>query len=1196
MGSGASSDRGSKIKDEDESDNIDEVLQPVNAADSLESQQLITSAMYESPEQESPVKNETLVAKPEIEIVQQISLSESASINNSVIEGSHSPSGKTTDVKRNPIDYVETKVEEFPDDETDSNSMSILFQFIPYYGQGDPANDSTVRATLRNLPIEDIDLRDENGNTLLLMACQYRSEDLVRIMLNKGADPNALNASGACCLHFACYRDSSSKTIVKALIQNGASPEVKEATYGCTPLHYSASAGDLDICKLLISNGAVPSTLDYYNYSCVDYAREAGHTSVAKILQDIILKSSYAPKGLFAPPPRRNDWSSQIDPESGSKYYMNEVTGETLWEDDYLARYQQPQSQSTIPEKAEEKVGEFGDDDALLSRTVRLQLEKFLSEHDPAKIPNIDGMLQRYKGKEKKLLRDLCRKYNVPEEKEVAAFSATFSELSGKGVFGESDGMKQSDSKTDTFRPSETKFSGENGLSPLKLSTQPLQHSASMRLGAKSTPKAGAGLGLSDTMTSVSSAGVSVSDKELEMLRTQLVEVKHKYEAQVAEEQKRSQALISEKEGQLALLQAQLDSLSRDKGSTEREKAEVQARLAQLQVERERAMKAQSEELAELAASFNEAKLELASTTSLLSLERDKLRSLEGSLATVTAGDAERVEAERRAAAQRASEQQERDRVHAEQLAALQEQISRQRQENSDARAAWERMVEESQRQQDDYRKKKETEIEALHSSMATHKAAMARELSEVTQKAEAADRKAQSIEEQLVQQKEDNHRLQTEIDEARPLIALNAQLYRDLAREQAARKRLHNEMEDLKGKIRVYVRIRPFSKSELERGGEEAVVKDGKMSVLVKGASGPDSRKVFDFDSTFGGLEGNTQEDVFKDTKHLMMSVVDGYNVCIFAYGQTGSGKTYTMMGSADIANCVQPNGTFDANAGIMPRAVSELFRLLGERTAQMTYTIEVQMYQLYRDALEDLLAGGLSAKKKKKKAGDDDDGPSALKIVLAEHSPTGLVQVDGAESIPATSAAEVMGIVSVGSSRRTTACTQMNAESSRSHLIVVLVLKMVHRRTESQVLGKLTLVDLAGSERVDKSGAVGDVLKEAQSINKSLSALGGVIASLTTGASHVPYRDHALTMLMSDSIGGNAKTLMFVNCSPADYNTAESMSSLGFAQRCKDVTNTVSGGPQGAQQGQINALKKELAKLKKGDKAKAPKLEGLR
>lgn len=128
-----------------------------------------------------------------------------------------------------------------------------------------------------------------------------------------------------------------------------------------------------------------------------------------------------------------------------------------------------------------------------------------------------------------------------------------------------------------------------------------------------------------------------------------------------------------------------------------------------------------------------------------------------------------------------------------------------------------------------------------------------------------------------------------------------------------------------------------------------------------------------------------------------------------------------------------------------------------------------------------------------------------------------------------------------------------------------------------------------------MDKSGAAGDVLKEAQSINKSLSALGDVIASLTSGSKHVPYRNHPLTMLMSDSLGGNAKTLVFVNASPADYNVSETTSSLGFASRCKDITNAVStGGSSGVQAAQMSALKKELAKLKKGGNggksAKAP------
>lgn len=158
----------------------------------------------------------------------------------------------------------------------------------------------------------------------------------------------------------------------------------------------------------------------------------------------------------------------------------------------------------------------------------------------------------------------------------------------------------------------------------------------------------------------------------------------------------------------------------------------------------------------------------------------------------------------------------------------------------------------------------------------------------------------------------------------------------------------------------------------------------------MVKGIGGPDGKKFYDFDQVFGGTEGNTQADVFKDTKHLMMSVIDGYNVCIFAYGQTGAGKSYTMIGAADIGTCMSENGEFDEHAGITPRAVSEIFRLLNERTAQVEFAVEVQMFQLYRDSIEDLL------KEKKKKKKDEEDKPDPpLKITLAEHSPTGLVYV---------------------------------------------------------------------------------------------------------------------------------------------------------------------------------------------------------
>ena len=255
------------------------------------------------------------------------------------------------------------------------------------------------------------------------------------------------------------------------------------------------------------------------------------------------------------------------------------------------------------------------------------------------------------------------------------------------------------------------------------------------------------------------------------------------------------------------------------------------------------------------------------------------------------------------------------------------------------------------------------------------------------------------------------------------------------------------------------------------------------------------------------------------------------------------------------------------------------ELFKVLKEREASSTIEVKATMFELYNDALRDLLAPKTSAIEKEAK----------LNVKLAEHSSTGMVEVNGSVEETVEGVNDLLRLFKRGAESRTVASTQMNADSSRSHLITSIVTKVTNKRNKNVVVaGKLTLVDLAGSERVGKSGATGQQLKEAQSINKSLSALGDVISALTSSSKHVPYRNHPLTMLMSDSIGGNAKTLMFVCCSPADYNRNESANSLDFAKRCKDVKNYSQGGSD--QSAQLLQMKKELARLRKEGGGHAP------
>lgn len=191
------------------------------------------------------------------------------------------------------------------------------------------------------------------------------------------------------------------------------------------------------------------------------------------------------------------------------------------------------------------------------------------------------------------------------------------------------------------------------------------------------------------------------------------------------------------------------------------------------------------------------------------------------------------------------------------------------------------------------------------------------------------------------------------------------------------------------------------------------------------------------------------------------------------------------------------------------------------------------------------------------------------------------GRVQVGGISVCTARTRSELDNILAAGQAKRHVSATKMNSESSRSHLVSSIIIEATDRKTKLTTTGKLTLVDLAGSESQKKTGASGDTLKEAMAINKSLSALGNVISALTQGDGHVPYRNSKLTELLQDGLGGNAKTLLFVNASPADYNFSETCGSFEFALRCKKVKN--GKGAAKVETAEVVALRQQLAAFKK-------------
>lgn len=272
-------------------------------------------------------------------------------------------------------------------------------------------------------------------------------------------------------------------------------------------------------------------------------------------------------------------------------------------------------------------------------------------------------------------------------------------------------------------------------------------------------------------------------------------------------------------------------------------------------------------------------------------------------------------------------------------------------------------------------------------------------------------------------------------------------------------------------------------------------------------------------------------QSDVFDfSIRSTVDDILNGYNGTVFAYGQTGAGKSYTMMGS-DIDN--------ENQKGIIPRIVEQIFASIMASPGNMEYTVRVSYMEIYMERIRDLLA------------------PQNDNLPIHEEKTRG-VYVKGLLEIYVSTVLEVYEVMRRGGLARATAATNMNQESSRSHSIFVITIGQKNVETGSAKSGQLFLVDLAGSEKVGKTGASGQTLEEAKKINKSLSALGMVINSLTDGKStHIPYRDSKLTRILQESLGGNSRTTLIINCSPNSYNVEETLSTLRFGVRAKKIQN---------------------------------------
>lgn len=349
-----------------------------------------------------------------------------------------------------------------------------------------------------------------------------------------------------------------------------------------------------------------------------------------------------------------------------------------------------------------------------------------------------------------------------------------------------------------------------------------------------------------------------------------------------------------------------------------------------------------------------------------------------------------------------------------------------------------------------------------------------------------------------------------------------------ELVNQETKRRTLHAQLQDLKGNIRVFCRIRAvpdniklinfdFPDDDLNEDAKQelSIVKDN------IGISNSTSSYKFLFDKIFS--MDHTNEYIFEEYSQLIQSCIDGSNVCVFAYGQTGSGKTFTMSHPSN---------------GMIPLSIKKVFddiKELDVQEQQWEYEVCGKFIEIYNESIIDLLNPQLSEKHEIKH--DDINCKTTITNITA---------------ISITSPAQANSILEQVNKRRSTAATKSNDKSSRSHSIFIIDIKGTNRASGVKTFGTLNLIDLAGSERINVSQVEGERLKETQAINKSLSAVGDVISSLNSSqGSHIPYRNSKLTYLLKHSLGRNSKTLMFVNISPLSSNFNETINSLRFATK---------------------------------------------
>ena len=566
---------------------------------------------------------------------------------------------------------------------------------------------------------------------------------------------------------------------------------------------------------------------------------------------------------------------------------------------------------------------------------------------------------------------------------------------------------------------------------------------------------------------------------------------------------------LAEKESTLARLQIELETAN---VQLEKKDADLRASIQSvMQIQKDNTEQAQSERqrFEKLEAEMRELRdaqqqLQLEKQSAMLEGER-----LQTEIATLNARVQEassalqRMESERDVQLARVAEQNAALSVERSELQKLNVDLSKLREDLSAERASHKSMADQVEKLTGE---KHILEVE-YRSYKEHHGTSNAQQMEAITELKLTVDKLSKQVEHKQAE-------LGTQEVNVAQQSAFIQSLQAKLLEAETTRRALHNAVQELKGNIRVFCRMRPPP----EGNAVALTAAENQLSLAHNSET-----YTFSFDKVF--RPDATQEKLFEEVDGLVQSALDGYKVCIFAYGQTGSGKTHTMQGGSD-----------SQSWGLIPRSLSKILRESeAMRKDGWEWALSASFLEVYNEQLRDLLAN---------------DGGSTAPLSIKHDEDWGTI-VTNVSEFRVDSMEQINLLMARAAKQRAVGFTDMNAASSRSHSVFALYLKGVNESQGSVLHGALHLVDLAGSERLDRSGATGDRLKETQSINKSLSSLADVFAAKASKQAHVPFRNSKLTFLMEPCLSGQGKTLMVVNVGPEDTNSHETLCSLRFASQ---------------------------------------------